>query len=202
MKRSEFSRVAVVCGAALACVVGTVASPSAQAAVPLQFSGGSGAPLSITLPFPVVYTVTNSFPPFFGPNFVFDGVGDLFGTSFPGVTSTIAFSIDAGTPHAIEYVNSGVFVDSISGDDIYTAQGTPMDLPIGSVITLSAGTMTTTSNIAAPAPASGDYETWITGSNGYTISTFGVIPEPASLSLLAVGGITLLRRRARATRPQ
>src|SRR5450432_461343 len=100
-------------------VVFTIAAASANAAVPVEFSGGSGAPLSLTLTEPVSYTINNDFSPLVGPFFYFQGTGDVFGASFPNVTGTITFSVDGGTPQPLQAMNSGVFADSVQGD-IYT----------------------------------------------------------------------------------
>jgi hypothetical protein len=189
MQLAVFSRAAVFATVPAMMAVFSAIGLSAHAAVPISFSGGSGSPLSMTLPYPVSYTITADHSPFHGPVFVFDSVGDLFGNSFPAVTGTISFSIDGGLPLALDYVNSGVFVGSISGDDIY-ASGPIGPIAIGSVVTLSAGTLTTNTNVAAAAPASGLYETRITSHNGLTMSTPGVaVPEPATLSLLVIASL-------------
>jgi hypothetical protein len=80
--------------------------------------------------------------------------------------------------------------------------GSPSGVSVGDTVLLSAGALTTTVNIAQPAPTDGAYTTFITNSavnsiTGSGISSAAAAPEPASLSLLALGGLGMLAKRRR-----
>lgn len=166
----------------------------ACAAVMVNFSGGGGAPLSLTLPQPLSYTINANGTG--GPFFIFDGAGNVFAGASQTLTGDITYAIDGGSPTAITFMNSGAAVNSMTPDDLFM---NPTGLPgetIGQVFTLTAGTLTTTSNVAAAAPPSGFYETWIVNNSGVKVSANGVIaPEPTTLGLLSLAAIGLMRRR-------
>jgi hypothetical protein len=66
------------------------------------------------------------------------------------------------------------------------------------VIVLSPGTLTTAVNIPSAAPASGSYSAILVDSNGNQVGV-GVVPEPATVSLLVFGVLFCLRRCRRST---
>jgi hypothetical protein len=170
-------------------------------AVPVTFSGGSGAPLSFTLTDPVTYLVTANGA--LAPLFVFQNVGDLFSNSFPSVTGNITFTINAGSPQSIAEINSGVNGGAITANDVYFFGSLP-GVSIGDTVILSSGTLTTSSNVAAAAPPGGMYNTFIIdGFLGLPLSGPGVsasVPDSfstlwLSLPLTGMFAVAHLRRR-------
>jgi hypothetical protein len=158
--------------------------------VPLTFSGGSGAPLTITLPQPVTYTVTS------GPGsalFDFKAAGNVFGASV-NVSGTMTYSVNGGAPITINVANTGTSAGSIAANDLLLFHNPAPGVNVGDTIVLSAGSVTTAINIPAAAPINGSYSAILVNSNGDQIGT-GVVPEPASISMLALGGLALLARR-------
>jgi MYXO-CTERM domain-containing protein len=169
---------------------------AARASAIVVFGGGSGAPLSTTLSLPVSYTI-NAALTSNAPFFVLQNAGNPL-HSQRGDTGTISYSVNGGATHTITAENSGAAVGSIGTNDLFFF-GTSSTLAIGDVVTLSAGTITTTDNVTDPAPAGGSFNTFITDGNGVQVSTAGVtVPEPAMLGLIALGGAALLRFRRRA----
>ena len=67
--------------------------------VQVNFSGGSGTPLTITLPQSVSYTVTG-FPGNAGELFVFQGTGHLLSGNV-GAGGSLSFTQNAGAPSSI-----------------------------------------------------------------------------------------------------
>ena len=177
----------------------TVLPQKAGAQANLTFSGGSGTPLTMTIAAPFTYTITTTSP--VAPFFVFQGVGNPFLATFPSATTTMTFSINGGAAQTIDGINSGVTGGSLAADDVYI-YGLLPGVTIGDTVFLTAGAITTTTNIAAAAPANGAFDTFIVNGSGDKISTLGssssAAPEPGTLALLAlgmVGGIALRRRK-------
>ncbi len=175
----------------------TSASSSRAAAI-LSFSGGNNTPFVLTLSAPVQYVI-NAAPTSSGPFFLFQSVGNVLGAQ-TGATGTISYSINAGPAVSILTENSGVSAGAIAPSDLYIF-GAASTLTIGSVVTLSAGTLTTTSNVASAPPASGSFNTFIVDGNGVQISAAGItVPEPTTWAMLGVGFTALLGFRRRADR--
>jgi hypothetical protein len=178
----------------------TVLPQKAGAQANLTFSGGSGTPLTMTIAAPITYTITTTSP--VAPFFIFQGVGDLFLTDTPSVTGTVTFSINGGAAQTIDIIGSGVTGGSLAADDVYIFGSSP-GVTTGDTVFLTAGAITTTTNIAAAAPANGAFDTFIVeGGGGDKISTLGssssAAPEPGTLALLALGtalGIVARRRK-------
>ncbi len=159
--------------------------PAVQAQSNLTFSGGNGAPLTITLLNSVTYTINNTactttgLPATVGPGFVFDEAGNPFGNNFQPIaaTSTIRFSIGNGAPQAITMANSGRPGNDRTERDIYVF-GSTQSLSNGSTIVLSPGTITTSNAYTGTLPANGSFSTFITNNFGTRCSSNGVSPAP------------------------
>jgi hypothetical protein len=136
--------------------------------------------------------------PFGGaPFFILQNVGsNIFPTSAPLLTGDITFTINGGSPISIgvitQIVDLGFPIGVLTVNDLlfWAPQGanTVNAIPgvsIGDTIVLSAGTLTTTSDVVAPAPPSGVFNTFITDGNGNLISAPSNVPD--SLSTLWLG---------------
>jgi hypothetical protein len=156
----------------------------------LTFSGGNGTPLSITLQQSVSYTITSACPS--SPIFIFDEAGNPFNFSFPPGISTMTFSINGGTSRPITNANSGFSGDSVTTpNDIYVYGSAP-GTAIGNTVVLSAGTYTTTGNVAAAKPADGSFVTFVRGFEGGPIrcSTNGVALGTTAAPVSISGRVT------------
>jgi hypothetical protein len=166
------------------------------AAVPVTFSGGSGTPLSFSLAAPVSYTITTA--PSGGPFFLFQNAGNPFSALPIPITSSITFSINGGSAQILNKANSGASGGVITANDLFFF-GFVIPFNVGDVVTLTAGTWTTTSNVAAAAPANGDFRTFIFDNGLFPVSTNGVSGVPESFSTLWLAlplvGMVAMRRR-------
>jgi hypothetical protein len=198
MKKSNHARLAL-CTLALAAVLASAGSACAQAS--LTFSGGNNTPFVLTLNAPVTYATTASAGNGTGPFFLFKGVGNVFARTITSVVGSITFSIDGGAPQSITIENSGAVGNSLAAEDVFIYGSLPGVAP-GSVITLTAGTLTTTFDVPGAPPSNGSFTTFIVDGNGTRNSTDGVsvVPEPATWGLL-LGGFGLLASVLRFRRP-
>lgn len=188
---------------------------AAHAQANLRFSGGSGTPLTITLAAPITYTITTAaLGAGNAPYFLIQGVGNLIGGGGAGVTVTtnITLRINGGAALSLTNVASGGSGGAVTPSDLITFGSSALPgVNVGDVVTLSAGSMTTTTNVASAAPGTGSFVTFITGVLATRISGNGIAsPEPGTLALLALGtlactggivarrrnGIFLQRRKA------
>ena len=185
--------------------IGIFSAAPRALAVPITFSGGSGTPLSLSLAAPISYTINATLNPTLatsGPVFIIQNTGNL---SFNNLSfsSSITFSINAGPAQTLSFASSGFSGGVITGNDLFF-YGSVFGLNVGDVVTLTTGTWTTNNNVAAAAPASGSYTTFITDSFGNLISTNGIsgpsVPESLSglwLALPVMGMMAMRRRRTR-----
>ena len=172
-------------------------SPVLGQTASLSFSGGNGAPLTVTLNSPVVFTI-NPGTPDSSAFFTFENVGNIMDMMFGTGSGTLSFSINGGGNVFITNGNSGYSSPSVTPDDFYVYDNSVFPLVQGNdSITLNAGSWTTTANIAAVAPANGNYEAFITNGSGQRIST---VPEPSSIVLLGLGLLTLAGLRGKRNR--
>lgn len=175
-------------------------APAAHAQANLTFSGGGGSPLTLNLLAPVSYTITSTEGFGFTPSFLFQGVGNPFGNNGRNVNGTLTFRINGGAAQAITGVNSGFLAFGVNS--LYITSASTIFSNVGDTVTLTGGTLTTTTNVAAAAPANGSFTTFIINpNNGFPVSGIGVVaaPEPGSVALLGVGlalfGGVLVRRK-------
>jgi hypothetical protein len=168
----------------------------AQAQAGLSFIGGGGSPLTITISAPITYTLTAGTGSNFGPYFIFQGLGNLFPSGGTIGTSTVTFTRNGGSPRTINNISGGVMLNDVS---IASLPTTTSPLTAGDTIVLSAGAITTSSNVSSPAPANGLYTTFIVNNNGTTLSSNGVssvsAPEPTSSAFIVIGSLVMVARR-------
>ena len=192
----------------LAAVAAVLLSRSTYGQAQLTFSGGNGSSLSVTLVQPISLTITSPVPGGFAPwMFVFDAVGSPPINAGTSVTfsSNISFSINSASPRRIEFMDSGVNGGDVTPDDlnIFHRSSVPA-LGIGDMVTLNAGTiMSMFATIAAPPPADGNYNAFITrGDNRLRVSTYATpVPEPGSVALAVIGAAGLIVLMRRSVRP-
>jgi len=168
------------------------AAPAARGAVvvPVNFSGGSGAPLTITLPLSITYVVTSV--PAGGILFDFKSVGNLFGGTV-NVSGAMTYTTNGGAPNTITAATTATTAAAIAPTDLLLYHNPATSAAQNDTIVLS-GSVTTTNNFAGAPPASGLYTATLVDQSGSQVG-IGVIPEPGSITLLAAGAITLLTRR-------
>jgi hypothetical protein len=172
-------------------------APGAAGAVliPMTFSGGSGSPLTITLPQPVSYTLTT--PPAGGILFDFKGLGNLFGGTV-NVSGTMTYAVNAGPANTITAATTGAAAGAITATDVLLFHNPATAAALADTILLSAGSVTTAVNVAAAPPANGGYLAILVDQSGNQVATGVGVPEPASVSILAaLGALTLVARRRR-----
>jgi hypothetical protein len=197
MRFSQSLRLSLLCG--LAALTTLATSPkAAHAQANLTISGGGGTPLALTLTSPVTYTIATSAAVNRAPFFNFLGVGNTFGTP-TSVIGSITYQINGGTAQPITGVSSGYTGGVLVGTD-WTLWGAAFSgVTVGDTVILNAGTLTTTTNIVAAAPANGAYSAIITSDFGAQLSGSGgsaSAPEPGTLAFLALGSsLVLVKRR-------
>jgi hypothetical protein len=180
---------------ALPFVHALASSPARAGNVEVNFSGGNGAPLTITLPHPIRYDVVNdtSNP---GANFVFQGTGNATGGTVRAVTGTISYTLNGGTRFDID--SAGTFaLGVVSSDDLSLFRNSSPGLALGDIMLLDVGTVSTTTTVAAAPPSSGFYSTILVDNNGVQLGTGAYVPEPACACLAALAAISLCRARRR-----
>ena len=174
-------------------------SATADAAIALEFSGGSGAPLSITIVEPVMFTVNVSQGVSGSPAFLIEDIGQIFsGFTFDGLSGDVTFTVNSGTPITMYSFYGGLNAGAPDLNDLLLT-GSFSSMAEGDVIILSAGTLTTNSAVAAAVPTDGAYNMYF-----YDMETMmragtdGIaVPEPSAAALagLACAALALRRRR-------
>ena len=184
--------------AAICCSIATLGAAHARAQAMLTFSGGNGAPLVITLAQPITLTITKAFNSS-------TAYLDIQGLNAPNpagyLGGNVTLTLDTGTANPLYTLQTITFTtgDITAGDGLFQANTSAFS--VGQTVTVSAGTLTSTSNYSAAPPNSGSYSAFLFNNNtSARISTNGVLaPEPSSWVLLGLGASLLglaLRRRA------
>jgi hypothetical protein len=143
--------------------------------VQVNFSGGSGSPLTITLPQAVSFTVTNDTAGSVA-DFVFLGVGNFIGGS-AGVSGTLSYTTNGGGLLAID--RAGTFpLGVVTANDMSLFKNSSPGVNLGDVLVLSSGSVTTSANISAAAPPSGLYSAIFVDINGTQLGVGTAVPAP------------------------
>lgn len=176
------------------------AAPRVHAQADLEFAGGDGAPLVLTLDAPVTYLVTTASTGANGPGFDFQGVGDVFPDEFASVAGSITFTIDGGPAQSISTINSDFAGGALSATDVYIFGAVP-GVAVGDTVVLNAGSLTTASAFSGALPASGSYQTFLFDESGAKLDAMNgtSVPEPSAWTLLLAGASLaglMLKRRA------
>jgi len=179
----------------------------------IDFSGTPGSsPVSVSFSDNVNFTITGSAVT---GDFILFTIENLFPSNdgqqhyLTSFSSDLQYDINGGSLQNIAgWCDDGFTSGNVTGDDSYFWVTLGQDLNPGDVVTLNAGTLTSSGN--APANfnlgTSGNYEMFIanasSGYGGADISGFGVtepVPEPTTLPFAGLGGLSLLlfRRRKR-----
>ncbi len=185
---------------ALALLAPLLAAAPVQAAVSLDFGGGSGSPLSITITEPFVYVVTEGRSTGDGGLlFVFEDVGNM-GLNAINFTGDISFSVNGGPSYGFFNSSTGYSTPgAVGADDFYLSTLANVALSPGDVVTVTAGTITGDAAYNGTVPWLTDFETFLAVSgSGEQISAAGAVPEPSAAALLGLGcaGLVLRRRRS------
>jgi hypothetical protein len=162
----------------------------------LAFSGGNGAPLTITLLDPISYTVTTTGD--WSSFFTFEGLGAFGLTPREGyyVTGTATYSVNGGPATNLEIAFNPNGLLGSRNDIVFVNSYEALRSPQWDTVILTSGTLTLLADDIGAPPANGSYNTFLVGYDGNPVSTFGVAltpgvdaPEPGTLALLAFGGI-------------
>ena len=184
--------------AMVVCVCAILAlAPMSQAAVSVNITGGSGAALTVTTIKDIEFSNVTTGRDLYGVVLV----GAAAGNTIADVTQhagDMAWAPGGGSS------GTGVMgigtLGSPTLDDVVMFWGTGGTQPLSSAtMTLTAGSRTTDATISSDViTGPGSYEIRMIDTSGTFISDPGVVvPEPATMSLLGLGGIALLRRRKR-----
>lgn len=188
--------------AATAVAITAISFAPRASAVPVTFSGGGGTPLTLTLSEPVTYQITRAAPTGNAPIFVLQDVAiDESGIGLYDLSGNVTFSINSGPAQFALPLTSGALLTLVAfgAQNVYLSGSLP-GVNVNDTVVISAGTLTTLTPFFAPAPANGDFNTFIADSNGNQISNLGTtnVPDTGStLMLIGLGlaSIGFLRRK-------
>jgi hypothetical protein len=189
MRRVSRGLASAICPAIL---FASAAAPALADPVAVDFSGGSGTPLTITFATPTNFTVVND-TPFTNAYFVIRDVGALFGGTLAANPTTLSYTLNGGGAVPINFMGQQPFGTVDTNDFLLFNQTNFPATTLGDQFVLSAGSATTSSfSVASPPPADGVYNVVVVDGQGNVL-----VPEPASLGLLGVAALALARRPRR-----
>jgi hypothetical protein len=148
----------------------------------------------------VEFTVT-AVPTLAVPFFVIDGALAAGSEAFLDITGAgLTYSVNGGASQEIHTYRAGGYTgNDVTADDSYFYGITNAPFAISDVITFhTAGTtFLPTITSASDVPITGDYDMFMTQNDGFKIAEGIAVPEPGSLTLVALctGGICFVRRR-------
>lgn len=178
-------------------------APAQSTLVPVTVSGSAPGTVSLTLPEDVSFTITNTADA--------GGIVAVFENSVPSGTaldvvlvfsSALQIAVNGGSLYSMNTVwnDGGVSEGALTATDSYFATGTPPTISVGDIVTLYAGTMSADFNANFKVMTSGSYNMFLIGGSGTALSGLGVaapVPEPTTLALAGLGGLSLLLFRRR-----
>ena len=131
--------------------------------------------------------------------FTFDEIVTDDDTPDEPLFSGLYVSVNNGTQYSVTHWGDNLTWanEDWTANDGYLFGSTSFSVEIGDTITLHAGTGTMSgTNPTFNSWASGDYTVFVTDDNGIKLSENGVVPEPATASMMAlVAGLGFLIRR-------
>jgi hypothetical protein len=168
----------------LAVALSLGASPARGNVVYLDISGGNGTPLVFSLPQPVAFTVAQGQTPY---TFCFQGFHQI--PIIPLDHDVIgSYTLNGGSPLPI------VHATIVGPPALFTFYSINTGADVGDVLVLSGSVMTIDKYDPSVFATSRLCDAYLAGPDGI-IGNGVAIPEPASLSLLALGSATALARR-------
>jgi len=161
----------------VALVVFGVGSSALGGSVPMSFSGGNGAPLTLTLPRPISYTVALDTPNA-GTVFVFRNVGALTAGGVRFGVGSLSYTVNGGAALQIDRAGTVALGGSVDANDVSLFHTPSGAVNLNNVVLLSAGTFSMSGNVAASPPPAGFYEAILTDMFGNQLGSGTTITDP------------------------
>ena len=178
-------------------------APAQSTLVPVTVSGSAPGTVSLTLPEDVSFTITDAADA--------GGIIAVFENSVPSGTaldvvnvfsSVLQIAVNGGSLYSMNFLwnDGGISSGVLAATDSYFATVSPPTISVGDTVTLYAGTMSAAVNANFKVMTSGSYNMFLMNSSGTALSGLGVaapVPEPTTLALAGLGGLSLLLFRRR-----
>lgn len=154
-----------------------VGSSALGGVVQMSFSGGNAAPLALTLPRPISYTVALDTPNA-GTVFVFRNVGALTAGGVRLGVGSLSYTVNGGAALQIDRAGTVALGGGVDANDMSLFHTPSGAVKFNDVVVLSAGTFSLTGNVAAPPPPAGFYEAILTDTLGNQLGGGTTITDP------------------------